>query len=115
MVYMDEDIMSGSGSGRLTHSRERTQGMTPRSSFLIVSIALFFLVVANLSEPNWLQAESPARVEIGTFSAAAPNGPWPDGWKPLTFPKIPQHTTYRLVKDGDRVAVKAASQIGRAH
>jgi hypothetical protein len=84
--------------------------MTPRSSFLIVSIALFFLVVASLGEPTQLQAESPARVEIGTFSAATPDGPWPNGWKPLTFPKIPQHTTYRLVKDGDRVAVKADSR-----
>ena len=84
--------------------------MTLRSSFLIVSIALFFLVVAPLGDPTRLQADSPARVEIGTFSAATPDGPWPNGWKPLTFPKIPQHTTYRLVKDGDRVAVKAASQ-----
>ena len=84
--------------------------MTPRISFLIVSIALFFLVAVNLGEPNWLQAESSARVEIGTFSAATPDGPWPDGWKPLTFPKIPQHTRYSLVKDGDAVAVKAASQ-----
>ncbi len=84
--------------------------MAPRISFLIVSIALFPLVVANLGEPNRLHAESSARVEIGTFSAATADGPWPNGWKPLTFPKIPQHTTYRLVKDGDRVAVKAASQ-----
>ena len=84
--------------------------MPPRSSFLIVSIALFFLVVAPFGEPTRLQAESPARVEIGAFSAATPDGPWPNGWKPLTFPKIPQHTMYRLVKDGDRVAVKAASQ-----
>lgn len=84
--------------------------MTLRSSFLIVSIALFFLVVAPLGDPTRLQADSPVRVEIGTFSAATPDGLWPNGWKPLTFPKIPQHTTYRLVKDGDRVAVKAASQ-----
>ena len=84
--------------------------MTPRSSFLIVCIALFFFVVANLGEPTRLRAESPARVEIGAFSTATPDGPWPDGWKPLTFQKIPQHTTYRLVKDGDRVAVKAASR-----
>ncbi|MBX3325018.1 MAG: DUF3047 domain-containing protein [Nitrospira sp.] len=63
-----------------------------------------------VGHPNRLQAGSPATIDVGPFSAAAPSGSWPDGWKPLTFPKIPQHTTYQLVKDGDRVAVKAVSQ-----
>jgi len=84
--------------------------MRHRIPLLIISLAMFLLVTVSLGEPNRLQAESPAIVEIGTFSAATPDGPWPNGWKPLTFPKIPQHTTYHLVKDGDRVAVKAASQ-----
>jgi hypothetical protein len=84
--------------------------MTLRISIVMIGIA--FLVAAGmiLGEPNFLQAESPEALEIGAFSAATPDGPWPDGWKPLTFPKIPQHTTYHLVKDGNRVAVKAASQ-----
>lgn len=79
---------------------------------VIVMISLAFLVAAGtmLGEPNLLQAESPEALALGAFSAATPDGPWPDGWKPLTFPKIPLHTTYRLVKDGNRVAVKAASQ-----
>ena len=79
---------------------------------LRIAIVIAFLVAAGMipGEPNFLQAESPKALEIGAFSAATPDGPWPDGWKPLTFPKIPKHTTYRLVKDGDRVAVKAASQ-----
>lgn len=78
----------------------------------IFMISLVFLVAAGMisGEPNLLEAESPEALEIGAFSAATPDGPWPDGWKPLTFPKIPQHTTYRLVRDGDRVAVKAASR-----
>ncbi len=84
--------------------------MAPRMCSSIVSIAVLVLVGLNLGEPNWSQAESPATIEIASFSAATPEGPWPDGWKPLTFPKIPQHTTYRLVKDSDRVAVKAVGQ-----
>ena len=84
--------------------------MTPRISSSIVSIAFLVLVGLNLGEPNRSQAESPATIEIGSFSAAIPGGPWPDGWKPLTFPKIPQHTVYRLVKDGGHVAVNATSQ-----
>ena len=84
--------------------------MALRVSYLIVSIACFVLVGINLGGPERLQAESPTTLEIGTFSAVTPGGPWPNGWKSLTFQKIPQHTTYRFVKDGDRVAVKAASQ-----
>ena len=84
--------------------------MAPRIFPSIVSIAFFFLVVANLGEPNRSQAESPATIEVGVFSAGTPDGPWPNGWKPLTFPKIPQHTHYSLVKDGERIVVKAASQ-----
>jgi hypothetical protein len=84
--------------------------MAPHISPSIVSLACLVLAGLNLGEPNRSQAESPATIEIGAFSAAIPGGPWPDGWKPLTFPKIPQHTIYRLVKDGDRVAVNATSQ-----
>ena len=84
--------------------------MAPSISSMIVGLASFVLVGTILGNPNRLEARSPATVEIGPFSTADPNGPWPDGWKPLTFPKIPQHTTYSLVRDGDRVAVKAASQ-----
>lgn len=73
-------------------------------------LASFVLLAMVLGEPIRLQAQSPATLEVGPFSTADPNGPWPDGWKPLTFPKIPQHTTYSLVRDDDRVVVKAASQ-----
>lgn len=84
--------------------------MSHHIPLLIIGLGMFLLVTVSLGEPNRLQAESPARLEIATFSAATPDEPWPDGWKPLTFPKIPQHTNYSLVKDGERIVVKAASQ-----
>lgn len=84
--------------------------MTASHSSMIVGLASCLLVGIILGNPAWLQAGSPPTIEVGAFSTAAPDGPWPDGWKPLTFQKIPQHTTYQLVKDGDRVVVKAASQ-----
>src|SRR5574340_756916 len=84
--------------------------MARRSGSSIVSLALLMLVGANFSEPNGLRAESPAKLEIASFSSGTADGPWLDGWNPLTFPKIPRHTTYRLVKDGDHVSVKAVSQ-----
>ncbi len=84
--------------------------MRPRIPLLIISMAVFLLVTVNLGEPNRLQAESPAILEIGQFSAASLEKTWPDGWKPLTFPKISQHTHYSLVNDGERIVVKATSQ-----
>ncbi|MBI5777321.1 MAG: DUF3047 domain-containing protein [Nitrospirae bacterium] len=64
-------------------------------------IALFLPVV--------IVAQSPATLEVGQFSAATEGAALPDGWKPLTFPKVPKHTAYTLVKDGSAVVVKAAS------
>lgn len=63
-----------------------------------------------LIAPAWLWAQGGGVLEVGKFSTSQVGQAMPDGWKPLTFPKIPQHTVYRLVKDGDRVAVNAASQ-----
>lgn len=84
--------------------------MAPSISSVTIGFASFLLVGTILSDPNRLQAQSPTTVEVGPFSTTAPSGSWPEGWKPLTFPKIAQHTAYSLVRDGDRVAVKATSQ-----
>lgn len=84
--------------------------MAPTLSSVIVGLASSLLCGMILAAPNRLQAGSPPPIEVGPFSTASPGGSWPDGWKPLTFPKIPQQTTYQLVKDGDHVVVKATSQ-----
>lgn len=55
-------------------------------------------------------AESDNQLLVGTFSEAQPGKTLPAGWKPLTFEKIPTHTQYDLVKDGDEVVVKAVSE-----
>ena len=54
-------------------------------------------------------AEAPALLEVGKFSSASVGQALPDGWKPLTFKKIPKQTAYELIKDGDAVVVKAVS------
>jgi hypothetical protein len=51
---------------------------------------------------------------VGKFSAAKEGQALPDGWKPLTFKKIERHTKYELVRDGDRVVVKATSEAASA-
>ena len=55
-------------------------------------------------------ADVPALLEVGKFSMAPVGQTLPDGWKPLTFKKIPKHTGYEVVKDGDLVVVKAVSE-----
>ena len=57
-----------------------------------------------------IQAESPVTIQVGTFSRAQAGGPFPDSWKPLTFDKIDEHTTYSLVEDDGTVVLKAVSR-----
>lgn len=59
--------------------------------------------------PAWLLAQNTPMLEVGKFSANEPRASLPNGWKPLTFKKIPKLTTYELVKDGAQVVVKAVS------
>lgn len=68
---------------------------------------LVLLVLAVVSVGH---ADSPAVLEVGMFSAATPGTKMPDGWQPLTFAKVPRHTQYELVKDGDTVVVQATSR-----
>lgn len=50
-----------------------------------------------------------AVLDVGEFARAAPGG-LPPEWKPLTFQKVPQHTRYELVRDGDRMVVRADAE-----
>ena len=63
-----------------------------------------------LIAPVCLWAQSGAVLEVGKFSASQVGQAMPDGWKPLTFKKIPKHTSYEVVKDGERAVVKAVSE-----
>jgi hypothetical protein len=75
------------------------------------------LVVTGLLLATWLLiipvslwAENGAILEVGKFSTSQVGQAMPEGWKPLTFKKIPKQTVYELVKDGDAVVVKAVSE-----
>ena len=58
----------------------------------------------------WLGAERVAVLEVGSFLPSPVGQALPDGWKPLTFKKIPKHTSYEVVKDGGVTIVKAVSE-----
>jgi len=79
-----------------------------RKTKLTLSLAGVFLMALTVSAV--LPAESQSVLEVGKFSAATEGTTLPAGWKLLTFPKIPRHTKYTLVKDDGIVAVKAVSE-----
>lgn len=66
------------------------------------------VTIALLAPPATADGEM---LEVGAFSRQAPGG-LPPGWKPLTFRKAPRPTHYELVRDDDRVVVRAEAQAG---
>ena len=55
-------------------------------------------------------AQAIGQLEVGKFSAAPVGAALPEGWKPLTFPKVEKHTAYELVREGGAVVVRARSE-----
>ncbi len=74
------------------------------SRIVVVSAMILISGVSGLA-----RAQNALTLEVGKFSAASEGAGMPDGWKPLTFKKIPKLTTYELIKDGEQVVVKATS------
>jgi hypothetical protein len=68
------------------------------------------IVMGLLIAPVAARAESPSVIEVAKFSSGTVGQAMPDGWKPLTFKKIPKHTSYEVVKDGGVTIVKAVSE-----
>ena len=49
-------------------------------------------------------------LHLGPFSRSQADGPFPEGWEPLYFDKIENHTSYRLIDDRGKIVVRADSQ-----
>jgi len=49
-------------------------------------------------------------IRVGAFSDERPGTQPPSGWESLTYPKIPAHTRYELVREDIGVVVKASSR-----
>ena len=76
---------------------------------MLVSASVFLLAVLLIA-PAPLVAESLSVIEVAKFSSGMVGQAMPDGWKPLIFKKIPNHTSYEVVKDGGVTVVKAVSE-----
>jgi Protein of unknown function (DUF3047) len=73
----------------------------------LIAVLLMTFCVIGSADSGWAQGGT--TVDVARFSAAEPGAPVPDGWKPLTFKKIPKLTKYELVREDQQVVVKAVS------
>ena len=106
-----DHALQGTAVGRRGCSRHRTTLVLKEgNSKMLIATTGVLLAMWLLIAPTCLRAESGAVLEIGKFSASQVGQAMPDGWKPLTFKKIPKHTSYEVVKDGDVTIVKAVSE-----
>jgi Protein of unknown function (DUF3047) len=100
-------------SHAVIHHTHQQEGMTmsydlrPFSNKSLLILSYIFILTSALL---FTDARAESDLPVGIFSTSNPGGPFPQGWEPLNFEKIPQHTTYELVKDGDTVVVKATSK-----
>lgn len=60
--------------------------------------------------PFQVFAQGPEHIIVGDFSSGDVGTHPPVGWEKLAFDKIPDHTHYQSVEDGDRVVIRAQSQ-----
>jgi hypothetical protein len=77
--------------------------------WIVESLAFGSLLLGVFVAVSASTKDSPTVLEVGGFSAGRPGSVLPDGWKPLTFKKIPKPTAYELVIDDTAVVVKATS------
>jgi hypothetical protein len=89
--------------------RRTTSALKKRNGRTLVTTGVL-LATWLLIAPACLWAQSESVLEVGKFSASQVGQAIPDGWKPLTFKKIPKHTSYEMVKDGGVTIVKAVSE-----
>ncbi len=72
---------------------------------VLILISSTLVLVAS---PSW--ADGDAILPVGAFSMAQEGSVLPHGWKPLTFPKIPKHTQYEAIQDGNITVMRATSE-----
>lgn len=74
--------------------------------FMGVIIISFILLSAGYGIANGEQTHA---LKAGSFSGYSPEDPIPDPWKPLTFKKIRNHTSYDFVEKDGRTVIRAVS------
>ncbi|MEY4730260.1 MAG: hypothetical protein RL020_1418 [Pseudomonadota bacterium] len=76
---------------------------------LLRSAIHYCVVSACLSLAGIASAQAPDSMLVGDFSRAPLGNNPPAEWKPLSFKRIRQHTSYSVIKDEDLHVIKAES------
>ena len=66
---------------------------------MLIATTGVLLTTWLLIAPGFLWAQTETVLEVGKFSTSQVGTAMPEGWKPLTFKKIPKHTSYEVVKE----------------
>ena len=91
--------------------RQTMSALDEGNGNMLIATTGVLLTTWLLIIPGFLWAQNETVLEVGKFSASQVGQVMPDGWKSLTFKKIPKHTSYEVVKDGDVTVVKAVSEV----
>ena len=75
----------------------------PAAALLLLSAAVVWQM------PDAVLSQSLGNIVVGDFSSGESGGPLPAGWQAFTFDKIPEHTHYESVKEGETVVIRARS------
>ncbi len=75
----------------------------------VVRVAFVLATLSMASAFGVVWAQKASTLEVGRFSAASEGAALPDGWKPLTFKKIPAQTKYEVIAESGVTVVKAVS------
>ena len=84
--------------------------MKQKLFFTHLIFLLYILKFSAFSISTSSAETTPPTLEVGPFSTAEVGGSMPEGWEPLTFEKISEHTQYSLVREDNVVAVRAISK-----
>src|SRR5262245_46367268 len=87
-------------------NRRRSIRRPAMKAFVLATLTVAALMFDRLPS----RSEVSNVLDVGAFSAYQPGAGLPEGWKPLTFKKVPKGTHYELIKDADTVVVKASSE-----
>lgn len=76
----------------------------------VIRVALILLTLSMADASCLVWAQQAVTEVVGRFSASPVGAVLPEGWKPLTFKKIPAQTKYEVITESGVTVVKALSE-----
>ncbi|HRI38813.1 MAG TPA: DUF3047 domain-containing protein [Nitrospira sp.] len=84
--------------------------MAPLLMGKVIRVALILLTLSMADASRLVWAQQAVTEVVGRFSVSPVGAVLPEGWKPLTFKKIPAQTKYEVITESGVTVVKAVSE-----